>query len=87
MKNAAHDETRAENALVVLSGDTRQHGAVEASDALRAIEKYAGLGYAELTNIRHQNPASAKTQAERRWFEQYKLAVDERAAKLLASAL
>ena len=48
---------------VILSGDTRQHGAVEASDALRAIEKYAGLGYAELTNIRRQNPeASARNQ-------------------------
>ena len=71
---------------VILSGDTRQHGAVEASDALRAIEKYAGLGYAELTNIRRQNPDSAKTQAERRWLEQYKLAVDEaRRGKLGAS--
>ncbi len=62
---------------VILSGDTHQHGAVEASDALRAIEKYSGLGYAELTNIRRQNPDAAKTQAERRWLEQYKLAVDE----------
>jgi len=71
---------------VILSGDTHQHGAVEASDALRAIEKYAGLGYAELTNIRRQNPDSAKTQAERRWLEQYKLAVDEaRRGKLGAS--
>ena len=71
---------------VILSGDTRQHGAVEASDALRAIEKYSGLGYAELTNIRRQNPDSAKTQAERRWLEQYKLAVDEaRRGKLGAS--
>ena len=62
---------------VILSGDTRQHGAVEASDALRAIEKYAGLNAAELTNIRRQNPASAKTQKERYWLEEYKLAVDE----------
>ncbi|HTV40728.1 MAG TPA: MobF family relaxase [Candidatus Sulfotelmatobacter sp.] len=68
---------QANQGRVILSGDTRQHGAVEASDALRAIEKYAGLGYAELTNIRRQNPASAKTQRERRWLEQYKLAVDE----------
>ena len=30
------------NARVVLSGDTRQHGAVEASDALLAIERHAG---------------------------------------------
>jgi conjugative relaxase-like TrwC/TraI family protein len=62
---------------VILSGDTRQHGAVEASDALRAIERYSGLGYAELTNIRRQNPDAAKTQAERQWLEQYKLAVNE----------
>ena len=45
---------------LVLSGDTRQHGAVEASDALRAIEKYSGLGFAVLTNIRRQNPETAK---------------------------
>jgi conjugative relaxase-like TrwC/TraI family protein len=60
---------------VILSGDTHQHGAVEASDALRAIEQYSGLGYAELTNIRRQNPKAAKTRAERQWLEQYKLAV------------
>ena len=62
---------------VILSGDTHQHGAVEASDALRAIEQYSGLGYAELTNIRRQNPDAAKTKAERHWLEQYKLAVNE----------
>ena len=62
---------------VILSGDTHQHEAVEASDALRAIEQYSGLGYAELTNIRRQNPGSAKNQVERRWLEQYKLAVNE----------
>ena len=62
---------------VILSGDTHQHGAVEATDALRAIEKYSGLDYAELTNIRRQNPDVAKTQAERKWLEQYRLAVGE----------
>ncbi len=62
---------------VILSGDTHQHEAVEASDALRAIEQYSGLGYAELTNIRRQNPKAAKTRAERQWLEQYKLAVKE----------
>ena len=62
---------------VILSGDTHQHGAVEASDALRAIEQYSGLGYAELTNIRRQNPKAAKTRAERQWLEQYRLAVKE----------
>ena len=53
----------------ILSGDTHQHEAVEASDALRAIEQYSGLDYAELTNIRCQNPGSAKNQTERRWLE------------------
>jgi conjugative relaxase-like TrwC/TraI family protein len=33
---------------VILSGDTRQHGPVEASDALRAIERYSGLNPAEI---------------------------------------
>ncbi|HUA68931.1 MAG TPA: AAA family ATPase, partial [Candidatus Saccharimonadales bacterium] len=68
---------QANGGRVILSGDTRQHGAVEASDALRAIEKYSGLNTAELTNIRRQNPASAKTRKERQWLEQYKLAVEE----------
>jgi len=77
---------QARNGRVILSGDTRQHGAVEASDALRAIEKYSGLQYAELTNIRRQNPAAAKTKTERQWLEQYKLAVSEaREGKLGAS--
>jgi hypothetical protein len=71
------DYVQTNEGRVILSGDTRQHGAVEASDALRAIEQYSGLGYAELTNIRRQNPAKAKNQAERRWLTQYKLAVDE----------
>ena len=60
---------------VILSGDTRQHGAVEATDALRAIEKYSGIEAVELTAIRRQNPALAKSQAERQLIEQYKQAV------------
>jgi conjugative relaxase-like TrwC/TraI family protein len=63
------------NARLILSGDTRQHGAVEATDALRAIEKYSGVGSVELTHIRRQNPALGKSQAEREQIEQYKLAV------------
>ncbi|MGH7991014.1 MAG: AAA family ATPase, partial [Limisphaerales bacterium] len=60
---------------VILSGDTRQHGAVEATDALRAIEKYSGIQAAELTNIRRQNPALGKSKAEHQRIEQYKQAV------------
>src|ERR1700733_15024144 len=65
------------NGRLILSGDTRQHGAVEASDALRAIEKYSGLGFAVLTNIRRQNPETAKDAAERQWLTQYRLPVNE----------
>jgi conjugative relaxase-like TrwC/TraI family protein len=68
---------REKNGRLILSGDTRQHGPVEASDALRAIEKYAGLIAAELTTIRRQNPKLAKSKEERRAIEQYRLAVDE----------
>ncbi len=49
------------NARLVLSGDTHQHGAVEAGDALRAIEKHSGVRPVEVTNIRRQNPALAKS--------------------------
>ena len=62
---------------VILSGDTRQHGAVEATDALRAIEKYSGARIAELTNIRRQNPELARTKEERERIKQYRQAVAE----------
>ena len=62
---------------VILSGDTRQHGAVEATDALRAMERYSGLHPVELTNIRRQNPALAKSIAERERIKEYRQAVAE----------
>jgi conjugative relaxase-like TrwC/TraI family protein len=64
-------------ARVILSGDTRQHGAVEASDALRAIEKYSGLEPVELTNIRRQNPALAESADEQERIKEYREAVAE----------
>jgi conjugative relaxase-like TrwC/TraI family protein len=66
----------ANHARLILSGDTRQHGAVEASDALRAIERYSGLESIELTNIRRQNPALAKSIEERERIKQYRQAVE-----------
>ncbi|MGP8237989.1 MAG: MobF family relaxase [Limisphaerales bacterium] len=64
-------------ARVILSGDTRQHGAVEASDALRAIEKYSGLVPIELTHIRRQNPALAESAEEQERIKEYREAVAE----------
>lgn len=60
---------------LILSGDTRQHGAVEATDALRAIEQHAGLHPIELTNIRRQDPKLAKSRKERERIRQYRKAV------------
>jgi hypothetical protein len=68
---------QANEGRVILSGDTRQHGAVEASDALRAIEKYSTLQAIELTTIRRQDPARGKTQGERSRIAQYRQAVQE----------
>lgn len=60
---------------IILSGDTRQHGAVEASDALRAIEIHAGLFPAELNAIRRQNPDDARNEKERAFISEYRGAV------------
>jgi conjugative relaxase-like TrwC/TraI family protein len=60
---------------VILSGDTRQHGAVEATDALRAIEKYSGLRPVELSTIRRQNPELGQSVEERKRIKEYRQAV------------
>lgn len=60
---------------LILSGDTRHHGAVAASDALRAIEKYARPHPAEIRTIRRQDPAKAATRGERAFIRQYRSAV------------
>jgi conjugative relaxase-like TrwC/TraI family protein len=73
-----HDLLRFVNAnhgRIILSGDTRQHGPVEASDAFRALERYSGLIPARLTKIRRQNPKLGETKSERRRIKQYRSAV------------
>jgi conjugative relaxase-like TrwC/TraI family protein len=77
---------RERNARVILSGDTRQHGAVEASDALLAIERYSGIVPVELHTIRRQDPALARNQSERAHIKQYRKAVEAAAdGKLVES--
>jgi ATP-dependent exoDNAse (exonuclease V) alpha subunit len=65
---------------LILCGDTRQHGPVEASDALRAIERYSGLRAAELNEIRRQEPKRGRTAAERRRIREYREVVKAAAA-------
>jgi conjugative relaxase-like TrwC/TraI family protein len=66
---------KAHDGRLILSGDTRQHGAVQASDALRAIEKFSGLRAAVLRDIRRQNPGLAKSAKERAFVAGYRQAV------------
>lgn len=68
------------NARVVLSGDTRQHGAVEASDALLAIERHAGVKPVELHKIRRQDPGLGSDNRERARIKRYRKAVELAAA-------
>ncbi|MGI8966623.1 MAG: MobF family relaxase, partial [Limisphaerales bacterium] len=71
---------RERNARLILSGDTRQHGAVEASDALLAIERHSGVRSVELHKIRRQDPALGKDEEERARIKQYRKAVEAAAA-------
>jgi ATP-dependent exoDNAse (exonuclease V) alpha subunit len=71
---------RARNARVILSGDTRQHGAVEASDALLAIERHSGVKPVELHKIRRQDPALGRDYDERKRIGAYRKAVETAAA-------
>ena len=60
---------------LILSGDTRQHGAVAASDALRAIEKHSGLKPAVIQTIRRQDPRLGVTAGQRTFIRAYRKAV------------
>lgn len=65
---------------LLLCGDTRQHGPVEASDALRAIERYSGLRAAELDQIRRQDPKRGRTPEERKRIREYRDVVEAASA-------
>ena len=77
----------ASDGRIILSGDTRQHGPVEASDALRAIERYSGLQAAELHEIRRQDPARGTNAEERERIRHYREAVRAAAAGDLSKSM
>ena len=77
---------RQHHARVILSGDTRQHGPVEASDALKAIERHSGVAPVELHTIRRQDPALARDDNERWSISRYRKAVEAAAAGKLADS-
>jgi len=71
---------------IIFSGDTRQHGPVEASDALLALERYANLRPAELETIRRQDPQHGRNTSEKQFIRQYRRAVKEAASGRLAES-
>jgi conjugative relaxase-like TrwC/TraI family protein len=52
------DVAKAQDARVILSGDTAQHRGVKRGDALRILERDAGIKTAELKEIRRQTNAT-----------------------------
>src|SRR5439155_9862477 len=77
---------RDRNARVILSGDTRQHGPVETSDALRAIERHSGVRPVELHAIRRQDPTLGRGADERTRIRQYRKAVESAVAGKMAES-
>ncbi len=69
-----------------MSGDTRQHGAVEASDALLAIERHSGIKPVQLHTIRRQDPALGRSRRESSNIKRYRKAVEVAAAGKLAES-
>lgn len=80
----ALDEVRGR---LILSGDTRQHGAVSAGDALRWIEQHVSRKRsAELREIRRQNPGAARTSEEKKFIREYRAAVQQAAKGEIAAS-
>lgn len=77
---------RERNCRIILSGDTRQHGAVEGSDALLAIERHSGVKPIELHRIRRQDPALGRDADERTQIWRYRKAVEAAAAGKLTDS-
>lgn len=77
---------RANCGRLILSGDTRQHGAVAASDALLAIEKHAGLKPAVIQTIRRQDPNLGETARQRTFIRAYRKAVKAAAEGRVAAS-
>ena len=77
---------QARNGRLILSGDTRQHGAVAASDALHAIERHAGLKPAQITRIRRQDPALGQSIVEKQFIRGYRAAVRDAARGKVAES-
>lgn len=59
--NSIIDLANKQNARILLTGDIKQHGAVERGDALRIIQEYGGVKPAYITKIQRQQKWDYKT--------------------------
>ncbi|OAM91144.1 relaxase domain-containing protein [Termitidicoccus mucosus] len=80
------ERVRACGGRLILSGDTRQQGAVAASDALRAIEEHTSLQTVRLEAIRRQNPDAVASREEKAFVRKYRSAVKAAAEGRLAAS-
>jgi conjugative relaxase-like TrwC/TraI family protein len=71
---------------LILSGDSRQHGAVEASDALISLERYGRLTMAEVRTVRRQDPDRARSDEERDFITLYRDAVIDASNRKVAES-
>jgi ATP-dependent exoDNAse (exonuclease V) alpha subunit len=72
---------------LIVSGDTRQHGAVAAGDALRWIEQHVPRkNIAVLHSIRRQDVELARSVVERQFIRGYRAAVKDAAAGRIAES-
>lgn len=62
--NGIFDIAKAQNARVILSGDHRQHNAVEAGDALKLLQDRAGLKAASVSEVVRQKNTQYKEAIE-----------------------
>jgi ATP-dependent exoDNAse (exonuclease V) alpha subunit len=74
-------------ARLILSGDTRQHPAVEASDAMRSLEAFSRVRIAEIKTVRRQDPRLGKSTEERAQIAAYRKAVEDASAGQVEAAL
>ncbi|MEN0047454.1 MAG: AAA family ATPase [Bacteroidota bacterium] len=58
--NQIMEVAKTQNARILLTGDARQHGAVERGDALRIMQKYGGLEPAYISKIQRQKGSDYK---------------------------
>lgn len=58
--NHVMDIAKTQNARLILTGDTRQHGAVERGDALRIIQERTGTKTIRVNEIQRQKPQDYK---------------------------